>query len=251
MLKISVVTVCYNAETSIDKTMNSVISQDYNNIDYLIIDGKSTDNTINIVTGYQKEYNNIRLISEKDNGIYNAMNKGARNALGEYVFFLNSGDVFPDSQIISKVASKLETERPDIIYGNIDVDYGTHKHNIQYANKKRLNKFLIALGITVCHQAVFARTELVKNRGFNENFKLWADQEWLMYVLDKKAKIQTIEQTVCIYDGFGASASADNLELVFKESDMITKKYSPVIYYMTKPMKWILRIYRRWQRRNG
>jgi len=251
MLSLSVITVCYNAEESIENTMKSVLSQSYENIDYLIVDGQSTDNTLNIVRRYQEKYKNIRLISEKDSGIYNAMNKGAFYAQGEYIYYLNSGDLFPDEKIVEQVMRQIEKNRPDIVYGDIDVDYGTHRHKICYAEQKRLKKLWIALGITVCHQAVFASTSLLKERGFDESFKLWADQEWMMGLLKKKVTVETIEESVCIYDGFGESSSAVNLEQVFWESDRITKKYTPIIYYVTKPMKWVLRIYRRWQRRNG
>lgn len=251
MTKLSVITVCYNSEESMAQTMESVLSQTYKEIEYLIIDGMSTDSTLDIVRSYQKKYDNIRLISEKDTGIYNAMNKGAFYATGEYVFYLNSGDVFPDITTVQQVMAQIEKTGPDLIYGDIDVDYKTHKQRILYAGHKRLKKLWIALGITVCHQSVFVKTSLVKLRGFDESYKLWADQEWLMYVMEQKATVDTIEIPVCIYDGFGASSSAVNLELVFQESDRITKKYAPVIYYITKPLKWCLRIYRRFQRRNG
>ena len=251
MLRLSVVTVCYNAEESIEKTMQSVLFQSYKNIEYLIIDGQSTDGTLEIVRKYQERYNNIRLISEKDSGIYNAMNKGAFYAQGEYIYYLNSGDLFPEEKTVEQVMCQLEKNRPDVVYGNIDIDYGMRKKRIAYAKYRRLKKLWIALGITICHQAVFAKTALMKERGFDESFKLWADQEWMMHLLKKKVTVDTIEKLVCIYDGFGASSSALNLELVFQESDRITKMYAPVIYYVTKPMKYVLRIYRRWQRRNG
>lgn len=248
MLKLSVVTVCYNAEKTIVETIESVLNQTYANIEYLIIDGKSTDNTLNIVEKYHSNCDNIRVISEKDAGIYNAMNKGIDIASGEYIYFLNAGDLFYNDTTVAIVMDRLKkTGLPDIIYGDIDVDYHTHKKRIEYAGKKRLNRILIALGITVCHQSVFAKTYLMKERGFDEEYKLWADQEWLMYVLQRNVQIETIDQPVCVYDGFGLSASGDSLERVFEESDMITQKYTPVIYWVTKPMKGLLRIYRRVQ----
>lgn len=250
MLKLSVITVCYNAEESIEKTMLSVLSQSYTNIEYLIIDGKSTDGTTEIVEEYQKEYANIRLISEKDTGIYNAMNKGASFAKGDYIYFLNSGDLFPNQETTAQVMKKLEECSVDILYGDIDVDYGTSREKISYAGKRRLKKLWIALGITVCHQALFVKTSLLKENRFDESFLLWADQEWMMRLLKKGVTAETIELTVCIYDGFGASSQTVNLEKVFEESDRITQKYTPVLYYVTKPMKSVLRIYRRWQRRN-
>lgn len=251
MLKLSVITVCYNAQESIEKTMKSVLSQSYKNTEYLIIDGKSTDRTLEIVQEYQKKYDNIRLISEKDNGIYNAMNKGASFAQGDYIYYLNCGDLFFNEKTLEQVMYTIDKNKPDILYGDIDVDYGDYRKRIHYAKNKQMKALWIALGITVCHQAVFSKTSLVQENRFDETFKLWADQEWMMRLLGKRAVPETIEMPVCVYDGFGESSSTANLELVFKESDRITKKYMPVVYYMTKPAKGLLRIYRRWQRRNG
>lgn len=245
MLKLSVVTVCYNAEKDIEKTMKSVLGQSYKNIEYLIIDGKSSDRTLEIIKKYQDKYDWMYLISEKDTGIYNAMNKGISKAKGDYIYFLNSGDCFSDLDTVERVMCEIGKSKPDLFYGDIDVDYGTHTKRLSYVRYGRLKKFWIALGVTVCHQAVFASGAVLKQNRFDETFKLWADQEWMMRLLKKKAVIESKSIPVCIYDGFGQSSSAANLELIFEESDRITKKYAPIIYIWSKPFKCILRWHHR------
>ena len=96
MSKISVVTVCYNAEESIEETMKSVFSQTYSDIEYIVIDGASTDNTLGVINRFS-DYSFLKIVSEPDSGLYNAMNKAIRMAQGDYIIFLNSGDMFCDS----------------------------------------------------------------------------------------------------------------------------------------------------------
>lgn len=251
MLKMSVVTVCYQAEKSIEKTIQSVIQQDYPEKEYWIIDGGSTDKTIDIISEYAKKYSCIKWISEPDKGIYNAMNKAVQYVTGEYVYYLNCGDLFSSDSVLTMVAQKAECHPADIIYGDIIVQYTDSKKRAYYVKWKRMNSFLIALGITICHQAVFTRRDLLHKKGFDEEFELWADQEFFMYWMKKQCSIGTINICVCDYDAYGVSASGDSLERVFIESDRITKKYTPVVYYLTVLPKALLRVYRRAQRRKN
>lgn len=249
MIKITVVTVCYQAEKTIEKTIQSVVNQDYSELEYWIVDGKSTDKTVDIILKYAKEYPFIKWLSEPDEGIYNAMNKAAKLATGEYIYFLNCGDLFVDSQVIHDVLEFAEEGRPDLLYGNIYIDYGTERKKIEYVKWKRLHSVWIALGITICHQAIFAKRKLLVERGFDEKFRFWADQEWLMYCMAQKQTVQSFERQICVYDAYGVSSSGENLEIIFRESDDITRKYTPVIYYATVIPKYFLRIYRRIQKK--
>lgn len=114
--KISIITVCYNSCTNIEKTIKSVLSQNYDNIEYIIIDGKSTDGTIEII---QKYSNNIdTFISEPDNGIYDAMNKGIKHSTGEWLMFMNAGDTYISNDSLKGFISNL-TEGIRILRGNI------------------------------------------------------------------------------------------------------------------------------------
>ena len=117
-LKVSVITVCYNAEQHIEQAIQSVFSQTYKNIEYLIIDGKSTDGTLSIVNKYRARIDKI--ISEKDNGIYDAMNKGIQNASGDVMFFLNSDDRFYNYSIVETFVNKFsQDDKIGIVYGKV------------------------------------------------------------------------------------------------------------------------------------
>lgn len=117
-LKISVITVCYNAEATIAQTIKSVIAQDYNNIEYIIVDGNSSDGTITVAEKY-REHIHI-LLSEPDKGIYDAMNKGIALATGDVVGILNADDFFADENVLTVVARAFKTSNPDIVYGDLN-----------------------------------------------------------------------------------------------------------------------------------
>ncbi len=116
-MKITIVTVCYNSEKTISKTIESVIGQTYRDIEYIIIDGASKDRTVEIVNKYREKHN-IVLVSEPDTGLYDAMNKAIVIANGKYILFMNSGDIFADEHVVQKMSTYLESEE-DIIYGNV------------------------------------------------------------------------------------------------------------------------------------
>ena len=181
-MKISIITVCYNSEKTIKKTIESVLNQDYNNIEYIIIDGDSKDNTLNIIN----EFNNgiAKVISEKDNGIYDAINKGILLATGDIVGILNADDVFYDQNTISTVAAKfnnnlaLESVIADIIFLN---DKGkTHRHYT--AKSWNPNKF--AWGIMPPHPTFYCkRQNFIKLGLYRLDLKIAADYELLIRFL--------------------------------------------------------------------
>ena len=158
----SIITICRNEEKRIKSTIESVLNQSNKNYEYILIDGKSTDGTLDIIEKYCMKNQLMQCVSEIDTGIYNAMNKGLSRAEGEYVFFLNTGDLFYSNDVLEKVAEKIRTGDWDIIVG----DYVEVKHEIQNVilqgnaqdcvdNLKR--------GVPLCHQATFARKKLFNN----------------------------------------------------------------------------------------
>lgn len=176
MDKITIVTVTYNCSNILEKTINSVISQDYANIEYIIIDGNSQDGTKNIINKYIDRIDTF--ISEPDKGIYDAMNKGLERATGDWVFFLNSGDIFCDNEVLSKVATHFKKET-DVVWGNVKAIRNNQIIAIEYHTPFfKNNKFFHGMGFS--HQSVFVRTPKAQEKKFDLSYKCCADYNMMM-----------------------------------------------------------------------
>ena len=161
-IKISVITVCYNAADTIEKTIISVLGQSYNNIEYIVIDGESKDNTLGIIEKYKDRIDIV--ISEKDNGLYDAMNKGILISSGEYILFMNSGDVFYNNSIVESVFKRENIRQYDIIFGDsVEVKEDGTKY-FRFANPD-ISRLLISP--TYRHGASFVKSSLHKKRLFD------------------------------------------------------------------------------------
>ena len=187
-MKISVITVCFNSEDSIRQAIDSVVGQSHKDIEYIIIDGGSTDSTPSIVSNYSHYIS--KFVSEPDNGIYHAMNKGVRLSTGDYIYFLNSDDYLVDRDAIADVVSVLErTPRIDFLYGNINFRHHLFRESreedidssrqIAFQSQASLLDFFI----TAClpHPASFARSTLFEKAGYyNEQYKIVSDYKFLI-----------------------------------------------------------------------
>ena len=173
-VKVSVITVCLNSENFIERTIKSVLNQNYNNLEYIIIDGKSTDKTIDIIKKYEIQFNGKMIwLSEKDEGIYDAMNKGLQISMGDYLFFLNAGDYFLEKDIISRVVKIALNKDADFIYGQVKIG----------ENKIRSNKINSEFNLifqTICHQGIFAHRKCFINNNFNKKYRWLADYQWVI-----------------------------------------------------------------------
>ena len=182
-MKISIITVCYNAEKYIESCIESVISQDYDQIEYILIDGASTDNTLHIVQQYSSSIDHV--ITEEDRGIYHAMNKGWKCATGEYIAFLNADDFYPQHNIISEVAAALLATKADCLYGDlVYVDQEEVEKVVRYfpANDFKLHK--MKNGLMPPHPTFIAKRELFEQfGGFDESFNICADFELILRFL--------------------------------------------------------------------
>lgn len=181
MTKLSVVTVSFNAQKVIADTLRSVTTQDYPNLEYIVIDGGSTDGTQAVIGAYTARI--AHFVSEPDGGIYFGMNKGIDAATGDYLLFLNAGDVFVDERVLSDVAAFIE-EHPEA-----DAVYGDSKQVLEYGRYRikpapeRLNR-----SMSVSHQAIFVRTELLRAHPFDVRYRYAADYEQIsaLYMEGKK-----------------------------------------------------------------
>lgn len=180
---LSVVTVVFNGENLIEDTIKSVESQNFDAMEYLVIDGKSSDNTIGIVNKYPSVVSKI--ISEPDKGIYDAMNKALKIARGKFVLFLNCGDLFASSTVLHDIFTNADALKSDVIYGDTLIinQSGQIVHNRRHRPPLKLNWKSFKNGMTVCHQSFIARRALCEP--YNLDFKYSADFDWCLNILKK------------------------------------------------------------------
>ncbi|PRM98273.1 hypothetical protein CJ670_04080 [Arcobacter cryaerophilus gv. crypticus] len=171
--KVTVVTVTYNAEKYLEQTIKSVIEQDYPNIEYIIIDGASTDGTIDIIKQYEEHID--YWISEPDRGIYDAMNKGIDVATAEWINFMNAGDSFASNNILKDIFNKKTFEKDfDVLYGGVKIVDENYNYK-EYISAKPMSE--IWKGSYCNHQSLFVKTSIMKKNKFNLDYKLAAEKE--------------------------------------------------------------------------
>jgi len=186
-MKISIITVAFNSEKYIQTAIESVLNQDYNNVEYIIIDGNSTDRTLSIINEYKDKIN--ILVSEPDKGIYDAMNKGLKLASGDVIATLNSDDMYIDNTILSKVAASFAQNNCDIIYGNLYyVKSNDTEKIVRKWITKPFKKNAFKKGWHPPHPTFFVRKNIYLKYGyFNLGFKLAADFELMLRFLENHA----------------------------------------------------------------
>ena len=182
-LKISIITVSFNSVKNISDTIKSVLAQTYPNIEYIIIDGASTDGTIEIINSFGKNISIFK--SEPDNGIYDAINKGIRLASGNIVGILNSDDFFYDSNVIQRVADAFKENKIDALFGDaIFVDPENTSRIVRYYSSKNFNPDKFKFGYMPAHPSFYVRKELFEKLGYYKvDYKIAADFELLIRFL--------------------------------------------------------------------
>ncbi|GBR75504.1 glycosyl transferase group 2 [Candidatus Termititenax persephonae] len=252
MSKFSVITVCRNAEKDIGRTINSVLSQDSRDYEYIIIDGASTDNTISIVKQYGKKI--AKFISEPDTGIYQAMNKGIGLATGKYLLFLNAGDLFLHERILSVMAGQIEQNPADVLYGDLLIT-DMHKGSTLYRNSVRnMHKFWLYRH-NIFHQSAFIRRELFAQAGlYDESFSLAGDHEWFVRLFTHYKNICPYYYDFCaaLFAVGGRSAGGLQDKRLCKELALIRDKYYGLGAKILCSQGWLYQVwwlgYRIWRR---
>ncbi|MDR2148721.1 MAG: glycosyltransferase [Tannerella sp.] len=198
---VTIITVVLNAKTNLKKTVCSVAEQDYPKIEYLVIDGGSTDGSLDVIRDYHPAVIS-KWLSEKDDGIYSAMNKAGRMASGEWICFLNAGDVFVDSTIVGKVVEtiQLQPEQPGIVYGNILIQKSPEEFMERQAQSPRNSHRMY-----FCHQSAFVRQSLVRQYPYDEHYKLSADLKFFKQCFYGNKRFVQFDFPVVIYDLSGLS----------------------------------------------
>jgi glycosyltransferase involved in cell wall biosynthesis len=196
---ISIITITYNAEQFLERTIQSILAQTDQDFEYIIVDGKSKDGTLAIAEKYKSRVN--KLISEPDNGLYDAMNKGLKNATGDFVWFMNAGDEINDKEVVARIVQSV-TQQTDVLYG--DTFFVDNDGNLQGLRSEitphRLPKDLkwqdMKLGMLVCHQAFIARKSIAPL--YMEN-NLSADVDWEIECLKQAKEVKYLDFVVAKY----------------------------------------------------
>jgi glycosyltransferase involved in cell wall biosynthesis len=221
--RISIITVVFNGEKHIGRTIESVTGQTYKQLEYIIIDGKSTDNTLEVVKGYKGIH---QVISEPDTGLYDAMNKGLKFATGDYVWFLNSGDQIYHKDTVEKMVGGLEG-MPDIIYGGTMI-IDEEQNEIGDRRLKPPDKLTwrsFRQGMVVCHQSILVKRDRAPE--FNLDYRLSADIDWAI----RSAKgAEQIHNTHLVLSRFlEGGLTAHNIKAGLKERFKIMRRFYGLI----------------------
>lgn len=206
-LLISVVTIVYNGVNEIEKTIKSVISQSFVNIEYIIIDGGSNDGTLKIIKDYEEYLSNW--VSEKDEGIYDAMNKGNEKANGDYVIFLNSGDIFSDDDVIDSIFKNINGEIFSLVTGTTRIFYNNRDLGIDSTLPKDRGNLD---SVSFSHQATFINKSIYKQISYNTIFSISADKEyWYRVKKTKNFSVKFCDMNISSFELGGVSNNHKNV----------------------------------------
>lgn len=221
-IKFSIITVTYNACNTLEETILSVIHQKNSSWEYLIIDGGSTDRTLDIIKKYENSIN--YWISEQDKGIYDAMNKGLKQATGDFVIFLGSDDHFVSFDVLSKVESYIKS-KDNVYYGNV---YRNSRNDLY---KGRFNKYKLSLE-NICHQSIFYPKSIYKKYSYDLTYKVYADYYYnlTIYTLCKFIYIPVL---ISYYNYEGFSSKVEDVAF--------TKIINRYIYFQNGFLAYFLR----------
>lgn len=184
-MKVSIITVCYNAESTIEFALQSVLNQDYKDIEYIVIDGASSDNTPSIIKKYEGKI--AKIVSEKDNGMYYAINKGIELATGDVVGLLHADDFYASNKIISRIVTEFQSKNIDAVYGDLQYVFKEDINKVfRNWNSNPYNPSLFLKGWMPPHPTFFVKRKCYKDFGkFNTTFSISADYELMLRFLYK------------------------------------------------------------------
>lgn len=244
-MTISIITVCFNSAETIENTIQSVLSQNYSDIEYIIVDGKSTDETLEIISKYKDRISKI--ISEIDSGIYDAINKGIKNSTGEIIGILHSDDFFANENVLSKIAEKFKSENADAVYS--DLQYVSKKNPDKIIRNWKAGKFsskIFEKGWMPPHPTFYLKKNIYEKFGlYNTDFSFASDYELMLRFIHKnKIKIEYLpEITVKMRVGGKGNFSLKNRLQANKEDKKaweINGLKPPLFLRIKKPVSKIL-----------
>ena len=245
---ISIITVCYNSAKTIEKTFQSIQKQTYKNIEYIVIDGNSTDNTLDIIS----KYNNIitKNISERDNGLYDAMNKGILLATGDIIGILNSDDIYANKNVISNINKQIKLFKVDSAYGDLVYTKSDDLNKtIRYWKSGDFSKKKFLYGWMPPHPTFFVKREIyIKHGFFNLKLKSAADYEIMLRLLYKKNISTTYLNEILVKMRVGGKSNNSLISrLKGNREDRLAWKLNDLkslrITFIFKPLRKILQFF--------
>lgn len=237
--KISIITVTYNSASTLQKTIDSYMSQTYQNKELIIIDGKSKDETVSII---EKNIESVNYwISEKDTGIPDALNKGLRASTGDWVYFLNSDDVFYDENVLLNIFG-TQIHEADLLYGDVILKSSGNRYDGEFTINKLFSR-------NICHQAQFFNKRTIETIGFyNERYRYISDYDYTLRIFaDSNSVTKYIDSVIAIFDDSGRTSV--NIDTIFWQDRKaiflkrfyplyrkkeIVEAYKPFFYYTMK-----------------
>ena len=228
---LSIITVSYNNDTLLEKTIQNIHNQTFKKFEHIIIDGGSTDRTLEIIHKYDNQIS--KFLSEPDKGIYDAMNKGIELASGEWICFINCGDTFTSKDVLKQIFLNEIGKKVSVLYGDVILQF---KSGEIYKKVKQDNKSMPQL----YHQSTFIKTELLKKRKFDTKYKICADYDLAVYLFKEGYIFKKVDVPVVYYDMNGYSA--ENLMTYYEEKTEIDGMKSNTLY-INLVVKSLIRTY--------
>lgn len=243
---ISVITVTFNALFDLRTTCRSVYEQDFTNYEHIIVDGNSQDGTKFFLEGRCRK--NVRYVSEDDNGIYHAMNKGINLANGEWIIFMNAGDSFVSKTTLSECSKYMTSKNETIIYGDHIVVYSDGAEKFVEAR----DIASIWKGLPFCHQSCFVQTQYIRHNPFSVENTIASDFKFFYQASQKGLIFRHVPQTVALYQAGGIS-DQKRIKSIIERWKVIDKSFLTAVYYsmliavetLKTPIKYILRLIRK------
>lgn len=218
-MELSIITINRNNRHGLDETIQSVHNQTFRDFEYIIIDGKSSDGSVDVIKGHLTDEFDLKWLSEEDTGIFDAMNKGIRMASGKYLLFLNSGDTLDSESVIQQVFDRPHLA--DILIGECRVMKDGHQIWMQGPQKRYTLKYL--LNSSISHQASFIKKELFDRFGlYREDLKMMGDWDFfLRAIILGECTVEPLSIVISKYDATGISSNPQNRDIILKEKDSV------------------------------
>ena len=239
-MKISIITSCFNREATIGQAIESVLAQDYPDVEYIVVDGASRDRSLQVIEHYGNRI--ARIVSEPDHGMYEAINKGIRMATGEVIGLLHSDDFLFDTHVLSDLAACFEQTRADVVYGNgLFVDAGNTNRVVRNWVSGPFHPWKVRCGWLPLHPTVYVRREVMERTGlYDERYKIAADTDFLLRcLLDTSWRVEYLDRYIMRMRMGGLSTDRARRKQMWREDVAIYREHGfPGVLLKLMKMGW-------------